>query len=141
MQKILTIITDVRKLKMASKPANAAQKQWMKNICEFVDQYSLGSIYGIEYDRSNYELHHVLGRSAKHNKVAIGNWFIIPVPFELHNVMSDHPDNVTHFKHNFTKRFGYQRNIFDEIRNGIQVLRGKPVPSEEIYNAIMDTMA
>lgn len=126
---------------MASKPANAAQKQWMKDISEFVDEYGLGAIYGDEFNDSAHELHHVLGRSAKHNKVAIGHWFIIPIPFELHNVMSDHPDNVTHFKHNFTGRFGMQRDIFDNIRNGIQVLQGKSVPNEDVYNAIMDTNA
>ena len=126
---------------MASKPANAAQKQWMKDISEFVDEYGLGTIYGDEFDDSAYELHHVLGRSAKHNKVAIGHWFVIPVPFYLHNVQSNHPDNVTHFKHNFTGRFGTQRDIFNTIRDGIQVLQGKPVPDEDIYNAIMDTNA
>ena len=126
---------------MAMKQANAAQKQWMSDITNFIDEYGLGAIYGEGYDGSAYELHHVLGRSAKHNKVAIGHWFIIPVPFQLHNVTSGHSDNVTHFKHNFTDRFGSQRSIFDTIRNGIQVLQGKQVPSEDVYNAIMDTNA
>jgi len=123
-----------------SKNANTKQRKWMSDIAEFASDQGLYLIYGDKYHDSPFELHHALGRSAKHNKVAIGHWFIIPVPTELHKVLSDHPDNVTHFKHRFTDRFGSQRSIFDEMYAAMCV-DGYAVPPDEVHNAIMDTRA
>ena len=123
------------------KQANAKQKQWMKDIAEFTNEVGLGYLYGSEFEgRTDFQLHHVLGRSAKHNKIPIGHEFIIPVPFELHDVDSNHPDNVTHRKKAFVERFGDQRGIFQVLYAGIAQW-GYDVPSMEIYNAIMDTNA
>lgn len=118
--------------------ANAIQKQWMKDIAEWVE-----GNHDVLYDDdfySSFELHHVLGRSAKHNKVSIGHEFVIPVPTELHNVMSNHPDNVTHFKKNFVKRFGTQRSLFIVMVISMGEL-GYVVPSDDAINAIQDTGA
>ncbi len=130
-----------------SKQANAKQKQWMKDIASFIDEVGLGGLYGQEFEgRKDFQLHHVLGRSAKHNKVAIGHWFIIPVPVELHDVSSNNPDNVTHFKNNFTKRFGDQRGLFQILYSCMDKwndfdFNNYSIPPEEVYNAIMDTNA
>lgn len=129
------------------KQANAAQKRWMKSIAKFIEEESLGILYGPEFEgRRDFQLHHVLGRSAKHNKVAIGHWFIIPVPVELHDVHSNHPDNVTHFKKNFVKRFGEQRGIFQILVSIIDKWNDFDwndftIPPAEVYEAIMDTNA
>lgn len=96
---------------MANKPANAKQKKWMAAIVDW-SICNIGLLYGDEYDGAIPQLHHVLGRSAKHDKIAIGHEFILPVPFELHDVSSNHPDNVTHCKKAFIKRFGNQRDLF-----------------------------
>ncbi len=121
--------------------ANAKHKQWMKDIAEFTNEVGLGCLYGPEFEgRTDFQLHHVLGRSAKHNKIPIGHEFIIPVPFELHDVNSNHPENVTHRKKSFVKRFGDQRGIFQVLYSGVAQW-GYDVPSMEIYNAIMDTSA
>ena len=123
------------------KQANAKQKQWMKDIAEFTNDVGLGCLYGPEFEgRTDFQLHHVLGRSAKHNKIAIGHEFIIPVPFELHDVNSNHPENVTHRKKAFIKRFGSQTSIFQVLYAGVAQW-GYDVPSMDIYNAIMDTNA
>jgi hypothetical protein len=124
---------------MAMKQANAAQKEWMTAIADFAST-DLAVLYGDEFDQSSFQLHHVLGRSAKHNKVAIGHEFILPVPFDLHDVNSDHPENVTHCKKAFIKRFGNQRDLFNDLF-AIMRAQGYTVPSMEIYNAIMDTHA
>lgn len=124
---------------MATKPANTVQKEWMTAIADFAST-DLAVIYGDEFDQSAFQLHHVLGRSAKHNKVAIGHEFILPVPIELHDVDSNHPDNVTHCKKAFTKRFGNQRDLFNELF-AVMRAQGYTVPSMDIYNAIMDTRA
>jgi len=123
------------------KQANAKQKKWMNDIAEFTNDVGLGCLYGPEFERrTDFQLHHVLGRSAKHNKVEIGHWFIIPVPFELHDVSSNHPENVTHRKKAFVKRFGSQISIFQILYSGVAQW-GYDVPSMDIYSAIMDTNA
>ena len=123
------------------KQANAKQKQWMRDIAEWA-QDNLYVLYGDEYNDSHLpiELHHVVGRSAKQNKIAIGHEFILPVPVKLHNVMSNHTDNVTHFKKNFVKRFGTQRGLFADM---VAVMRaqGYVVPDIYVLSAIGDTSA
>lgn len=121
---------------------NAEEKRWLKAVCEFINTEGLGILYGPEFEgRTDYQIHHVKGRTYKHNKVAIGHWFILPVPVELHDVHSNHPDNVTHFKHNFTNRFGKQSQIFhDMVGHIVWCEADSPIP-EEVYNAIMDTKA
>lgn len=123
------------------KQANAKQKQWMCDIAEWAME-NLSAIYGKEYNDGNcdFEIHHVVGRTGKQNKVAIGHEFILPVPFELHNVMSNHPDNVTHFKKNFVKRFGTQRELFKKLVDAMREC-GYQVPSDDILEAIQSTNA
>lgn len=132
---------------MASKPANAKQKKWMQGISEFIQEVGLGVLYGKEYEnRYDFQLHHVLGRSARHNKVSIGHEFIIPVPIELHDVNSNHPENVTHRKKAFVARFGDQRGLFQILYSCMDKWNdfdgnNYSLPSREVYNAIMDTNA
>tara|TARA_R110000851_G_scaffold104433_1_gene222145 strand:+ start:195 stop:629 length:435 start_codon:yes stop_codon:yes gene_type:complete len=125
--------------KMATKPANAAQKKWMSDIVDWA-VCNLGLLYGDKYDGAIPQLHHVLGRSAKHNKVAIGHWFVLPVPFELHDVSSNHHFNVTHCKNNFTNQFGSQRDLFQKMVISMIYL-GYRIPSPEIVYSILDTRA
>ena len=68
--------------------------KWMKAKSSSCEQGVIGALYGKEWeDCANWQLHHVEGRSFKHNKVAIGHWLIKPVPFERHDVSSNHPFN------------------------------------------------
>ena len=124
---------------MAAKQANAAQKQWMSDITEW-SQDNIHILYGDKWGESEIQRHHVLGRSAKHNKVSIGHWFIIPVPFVLHDVSSNHHENVTHRKKAFIKRFGTQASIFQVMISAME-MDGYEVPSIEVYNAVMDSGA
>ena len=125
---------------MAAKQANAAQKKWMSDIADWA-QYNLHKLYGEQYYNAMPQLHHVLGRSAKHNKIAIGHWFIIPVPFELHDVSSNHHFNVTHRKHNFTNQYGAQRDIFKKVVAMMSFNYDYISPHTDVYHAIMDTRA
>lgn len=101
---------------MATKPANAAQKKWMSDITEW-SICNLGLLYGSEYDGAIIQRHHVLGRSAKHNKVHIGHWFILPVPVALHDPNEDHEFHVGKCKNAFTGKFGTQRSLFMRMYN------------------------
>ncbi|HHZ95115.1 MAG TPA: hypothetical protein EYN67_06045 [Flavobacteriales bacterium] len=124
---------------MATKPANAKQKQWMKDIAEWAEN-NIQILYGNEWSNKPIQLHHVLGRSAKHNKVAIGHEFVLPVPFVLHDVSSDHPSNVTHYKHKFTDKYGKQRDLFLQM---IEDMRdyGYELPPYDVCESIRGTSA
>lgn len=122
------------------KQANARQKKWMADIAEFVNENGLGVLYPGYSDDVNFELHHVLGRSAKHNKTQIGHEFIIPVPFELHNVMSNHPLNVTHHKKKFVAEYGMQCDLFNKLCTMMDD-EGYMTPDLEICVTIMETGA
>tara|TARA_R110000782_G_scaffold85221_1_gene165723 strand:- start:1694 stop:2068 length:375 start_codon:yes stop_codon:yes gene_type:complete len=124
---------------MATKPANEAQKQWMSDIADWANNNNLGLLYDYDNGRG-IQLHHVAGRSAKQNKVAIGHWFIIPVPFDLHDVGSSHMHNVTHHKHSFTDRFGSQRSLFSDMVDDMR-MEMYVIPPTEVLDAIKDTSA
>lgn len=124
---------------MATKQANTAQKKWMEDITEWAFD-NIDLLYGNDWSFCHLQRHHVLGRSAKNNKVAIGHEFIIPIPFALHDVSSNHAENVTHRKKAFVKRFGTQRSLFDAMYQRMKE-DGYNVPNIEVYNAIMGTSA
>ena len=124
---------------MAMKQANTVQKKWMKDIAEWAEN-NIQILYGNEWSNKPIQLHHVLGRSAKHNKVAIGHEFILPVPFELHDVNSNHELNVTHRKKSFTKEFGKQFQLFEKMCLSMEDYDYK-MPDIKIYNAIWMTKA
>lgn len=119
---------------MANRNPSAAEKQWLKDITSFIDGVGIGVLY-TGFDHAAYQRHHVVGKSGKNNKVHIGYWFILPVPFELHDVSSNSKYNVTHHKHSFTKKFGMQRDLFlqmlEEMRD-----HGYDLPPHDVCEAI-----
>ena len=126
---------------MATKPANAAQKKWMESITDYINENGLGDLYGSDYVYdTRIQRHHVLGKSARHNKIAIGHWFILPVPFELHDPNVNHEFHVGHCKKAFVKRFGTQRSLFKRMYQAMKQ-QGYNVPENYIYDEIMRTSA
>ena len=125
---------------MATKPANAAQKKWMDDITEFINDLTLGVLYPDYEGRVEMQRHHVMGRSARQSKVDIGHWFVIPVPYELHDPNENHQFHVGHCKKAFVKRYGNQRGIFQALYSMME-MEGYKVPGKEVYNAIMETRA
>ena len=117
---------------------NAAQRQWLKDIAEYHQESGVQYLYGDGYGHHDYQLHHVVGRSYKQDKIPVGNWFALPVPICLHDVHSNHPDNVTHFRRRFTARFGTQRELFKSMVNRMAGA-GYCVPDKEVMQAIMAT--
>ena len=127
-------------LKMG-KPANTEQRKLMSDIAEYVQENGLGELYGHDYDgHTNIQLHHVLGRTARHNKIDIGHWFIIPVPFELHDPNVSHKYHVHKCKKAFVRRFGNQRDIYEHLVT-IMECQGYAVPPMSAHYAILDTNA
>lgn len=106
------------------------QKQWMLTVVEYGQEYGC-----IATGRSGLQHHHVVGPKGKQNKVLIGPWFVLPIWWELHDVSSNNPNNVTHFRHRFTDLYGKQKLLFAEMVETLQN-GGIEVPEEDILSAI-----
>ena len=118
-----------------AKQANTEQKKWMDNIAEWAED-NLHVLYGEAYRGYNsIQLHHVTGRASKQNKVEIGHWYILAIPKELHDVLSNHSLNVTHRKKAFTERFGFQRELFNVMCESMRE-QGFVIPENEVMVAI-----
>lgn len=108
----------------------AAQIKWREEV------RALGCIVGMEKG-PHIQIHHVLGATAKHNKVAIGHWYILPLTPWAH---LDNPVlNVTHNKRLFEAQYGTQISLFKQLIKNYEFHYEKraPVP-EEVLAAIYD---
>lgn len=117
---------------------NTEQRHWLKSVADFHNEYGVGYLYGDAWGCVPFQIHHVCGRSYKQNKISIGHYFILPVPHMLHDVHSNHNLNVTHHRHAFTERFGFQRYLYRKMVDKMTE-KDIQVPCSEINNAIMLT--
>ena len=115
---------------------NAKQKQWLKTVASWYEECGFKDARLNQY---KFQIHHVVGRKAKHNKIAIGHWFVLPLPFELHDVNENHKLNVTHHRHAFTAEFGLQCELFDEMITSMKELGIDDFLDLEVVAAIMNT--
>lgn len=105
-----------------------------------------------EFGANGWQMHHIYGSKAKHNKVNIGEYAVLLLPWELHDVHSNHELNVTHHKNAFEEHYGMQKELcvwqYDKLFVNYvfaTIGRGAPpkfstddMPSEEVLMAIMD---
>ncbi len=106
-----------------------AQKEWREEVRE------LGCI--ISGEKGGIEIHHVLGATAKHNKVPIGHEFILPLTPWYHRL--NPVLNVTDNKHLFELNFDTQVGLFDKLMELYVFHYEKPVPlAPEVIDAIRD---
>lgn len=117
------------------KQATAEQKRWTERIARFADEHGCFP----HNNETEYQLHHVVGRSAKHNKVAIGHWFIIPVETKYHDVHSNNPWNVTHFRKRYQLEFSNQRDQFYSMCMVIKDEDDELPFGDDVLHAILDT--
>lgn len=99
---------------------NKQEKDFLKAVADFHNEHGVGYLFGHEWEGSPFQIHHVAGRAYKNNKVHIGHYFILPVPVTLHDVHSNHPHNVTHYRHKFTEIYGNQRDLWLKMINQMQ---------------------
>jgi hypothetical protein len=108
-------------------PTQRQEKEWLERITLFAQDYGSFPLQ----NGGDFERHHVKGRSASNMKIHIGRWFVIPVEFDYHHVLSSHPLNVTHFKKRYEAKFGKQSQQFIQM---CEVIRDEdgflPFPDE-----------
>lgn len=60
------------------------------------------------------EIHHVVGASARSNKIKVGNWYVLPLCYWHHrDPVNDY--NVTNWKNRFEESFGTQHEMFTRM--------------------------
>lgn len=127
---------------MANRPESKKEKSFRKAVTEYIQDFGLGVLYKGYEGRTDLQRHHVLGKSAKKNKIHIGYWFLNAIPFELHDVHSDHNLNVTHNKNAFKDEYGNESSIYERMIEGMRDAGyGDYLPPDDVFNAIMATGA
>jgi hypothetical protein len=58
------------------------------------------------------QLHHVVGSSARYDKIWIGQWWVLILRADLHDSKLEASYNVTDYKTEFEDRFGNQKSVF-----------------------------
>lgn len=107
-----------------------AQKDWREEV------RALGCIVSMEKG-PHIQIHHVLGATAKHNKVEIGHWFILPLTGWYH--LEAPVINATNHKKMFEAQFGSQASLFNQLLRNYEFHYEKPVPvPQEVLAAIYD---
>lgn len=71
---------------------------------------SLGCV--ITGETTDVQLHHVAGASARHNKIWIGQWYVLCLRRDLHDNRAGQIYNVSDNKGEFQLRYGDQRDVF-----------------------------
>lgn len=117
------------------KQTKAQEKAWYNRIAEFAEKNGAFPHYNL----ASFDMHHVVGRKGVHNKVAIGGWFVIPVEKKYHDVHSNNPFNVTHYRKRYQIEFGNQRDQFYAMCMSIKDDDGELPFPDEVLHAILDT--
>lgn len=123
---------------MANRPENAQEKQFRSDVV------AISQIYGpvVEgnpmIDKGRIQYHHVVGKSYKQNKTHIGYYFLLPLPWSLHDIDSNDQLNVTHFRKRFVAAHGTQRELYFKM---IEMMKfeGMALPPTTVLAAIADT--
>lgn len=85
------------------KPSKSVVDKWLGMVAE----------YGCVITRSpQVQLHHPLGRSYVIDKSKIGEIFVNPLHWNLHDVWSNDPLNVTHHRKAFVEEYGRECDLF-----------------------------
>ena len=115
--------------------ANAEHKKWIKRVAQYSEDH--GEFPNQRF--APFQIHHSVGRKGKHNKFEIGEWFILPIEFQYHDVSSNNPFNITHWRKRYCIEFGNERDQFAAMCAVIKGEDGELPFSDDVYQAIMDT--
>jgi len=121
----------------------AAEKDWLDMVVEFANESNwLNDKYGtIVLMPEQYEIDHILGAKTKRkiNGVSwrVGELAIMPIPYQLHNIMSGSSLNRTTNPGAYRSVFGHEKQVWLDMIRTMQV-EGYEIPfSENIIQAII----
>ena len=85
------------------------------------------------------QIHHVKGRTYKHNKVHIGGVYILPLHESVHMVTGSHPNAYHKNKHGFIEEFGLPSFLWVEVLRRVEEHTDtNQYVSTDQYDAIRD---
>lgn len=87
---------------------------------------------------NDVEIHHVKGRTYKHNKVHIGGVYILPLHKSVHMVTGSHPCAWHKDKHGFISAFGSPKELFNKVLDQLCFERYEYYVSRDQILSIMD---
>ena len=118
------------------------EKEWLETVVDFAESTSwLNDKYGAICNPSRFEIDHILGARTKRkiNGVSwrVGELAIMPIPYELHNVMSNHKYNRTTQPANYRMLFSHETQVWLSMINTMYV-DGYEIPfDDDVINAIV----
>lgn len=123
---------------MRSKPRTAAEKAWHEVVAEFAEtSVWLEAMYsGIVKDPYNFQIDHIIGAQAKRKvngvSVKVGEWAVMPIPAELHDISSNHRLNRTLQPAAYRAAFGHEKYIWQRFHESIKREMGTPITPEMV---------
>ena len=84
------------------------------------------------------QIHHVKGRTYKHNKVHIGGVYILPLHESVHMVTGSHPKAWHKGKRHFIREFGHPYDLFRGVVESLDFEDWKKYVTQDQYASIMD---
>jgi len=128
---------------MRSKPRTTAEKLWHDNIVMFAKESAwLGEMYsGIVKDPYNFQLDHVIGAQAKRKvngvSVKVGEWAVMPIPTEIHDITSNHRLSRTLKPAAYRAEFGNEKQVWYSFYKAME-RQGYETPlSDEVIEGIL----
>lgn len=122
---------------MMYKLSEQQNKDWLESVTAWGEEFGcFPHLHCTEFDR-----HHVLGRTYKQNKVHIGLAFVLPIDRYYHDVhlSKSRDDSVTHFPRVFEEKYGYQREMFEYMLDSMYENDYYIPFGHEVIEAIMST--
>lgn len=113
---------------MISKGSNktAAEKAWHRTVSEFANNSTwLNDMYGGHVrDPHQWQLDHIVGAMAKRKingvSVKIGEFAVMPISLEIHDLTSNHPLNRTLRPAAYRKAFGHEKQVWLSMLNAMK---------------------
>lgn len=129
---------------MRSKQRTATEKKWHEDIAHFAtnSNWLCSKFGGYCVAANQFQLDHILGAQAKRkvNLVTekIGEWVVIPVPIDLHDITSNNPLSITKGRRKFEKQFGNCLEMWDEMLIKMKQF-GYEIPfSNDVIKAVLN---
>lgn len=125
------------------KSKTAAEKAWLGMVVDYATESGwLTNMYaGYCSNPTQFQIDHVLGAQAKRKingiTTKVGEFAIMPIPMELHDITSNHPLNRTLRPAAFRKVFGHELSVWNQMLIEMEN-EGYELPfSKELIDAVV----
>ena len=115
------------------RPTAKQEKDWLARVTRYGEEHGEFPTQ----DFMAFDRHHVKGREFKHNKVAVGRWYVLPISKHYHEI-NNNVFNVSSYPKTYEAEFGKQRDQFIAMCAVIRSEDGYLPFIDEVLHAIGD---